>query len=77
MSGKQMEKQALALPLRERVKLAEALWQSINEPSEESASKEERDAIELSARRDAEISSGDATPRSHRVVMKAARRALK
>ena len=77
MSRVQIEKQVLALPLRERVKLAEALWQSINEAAELSAAEEKRAAIAEATRRDAELSSGAVTGRSHREVMKAARRALK
>ena len=77
MRQEQIEKRVLALPLRERVKLAEALWQSINETSELPAAEEERAAIAEATRRDAELSSGAVTGRSHREVMKAARRALK
>ncbi|MCZ7645725.1 MAG: addiction module protein [Planctomycetota bacterium] len=76
MSEKQITKQVLALPLRERVRLAEALWQSINESSASSAAQEESAALEEATRRDAELTSGKAVGRSHREVMKSARRAI-
>ncbi len=57
----------MALPLAERVDLAEALWQSIGEESE---------AIEQAARRDNALSSGKVSGLSHDEVMRAARSAI-
>ncbi|MEI6561511.1 MAG: addiction module protein [Verrucomicrobiota bacterium] len=77
MSGEQLTKEALQLPLAERVNLAEMLWQSIGGDASFSPAEEERAAVSEATRRDAELSSGAAAGRSHRQVMNAARRALK
>ena len=61
------------LPLDERVRLAEALWESI---SEGLSTADERDAIAEARRRDAELNSGAAIGRTHEDVMQAARRAI-
>ena len=73
MDNRQLTEQLMALPLEERVGLAEALWQSIGEGLRAG---EEREAIALASRRDAELASGSALGRSHDDVMKAARRAI-
>lgn len=71
----QLTEQVMALPLAERVDLAEALWQSIGEGLQAHAGGE-REAIEQAARRDAELTSGAASGRTHEEVMQAARRAI-
>lgn len=68
-----LTEQVLALPLEERIGLAEALWQSIGEGL---AAGDEREAIEAACRRDDEMVSGAAVGRSHEEVMAAARRAI-
>jgi len=73
MTTQQLIEQAMALPLEERVALAEALWQSIDEGL---ASGQERAALDEAARRDAELTSGAATGRTHEQVMQAARGAI-
>jgi putative addiction module component (TIGR02574 family) len=73
MATNSLAEQLMALPLEERIGLAEALWQSIGE---ELASGGEREAIEQAARRDAEMNSGAVVARSHEDVMAAARRAI-
>jgi len=62
----------MALPLAERVSLAQALWQSINLDLPDG---NEPTALDVAIRRDQELSSGKVTGRSHDAVMKAARRA--
>lgn len=74
MTTRQLTEQVLALPLDERVDLAEALWQSIGAGLQAG---EEREAIELAARRDAELTSGAVVGRTHDEVMQAARRAIR
>jgi putative addiction module component (TIGR02574 family) len=75
MSKKELLEIALALPLTERVELAQTLWQSIDgDPILETG--DEREAIELAKRRDLELTTGSAAGRSHEQVMDAARRAL-
>lgn len=63
----------MALPLPERVSLAQALWQSIDADLLEV---DEREAVRDAVRRDKEFSSGAVIGRSHKEVMQAARRAI-
>lgn len=72
MSTKQIIAAAMALPLAERVSLAQALWESINSDLPDG---DGRAAVDEAIRRDEELSSGKVTGRSHDDVMKAARRA--
>ena len=73
MSNQELTAEAMALPLSERVSLAQALWQSIDAGLAET---DERDAVREGARRDKELSSGAAVGRTHEEVMAAARRAI-
>ena len=73
MSTDQLTAEAMALPLAERVSLAQALWESINAGLPDN---DERTAIADAIRRDEELSSGKVTGRTHEEVMDAARRAL-
>jgi putative addiction module component (TIGR02574 family) len=77
MSNEQLTSQALALPLHDRVVLAEALWQSIDEEPEADSSIEEREAVEQALSRDADLASGAVLGRTHDQVMEAAQRILK
>lgn len=65
--------EAMALPLSERVSLAQTLWQSIEAGL---ADTDEREAGREAVRRDQELSSGAVEGRTHEEVMLAARRAL-
>lgn len=76
MSSTQLSTQVLSLPLPDRVALAEALWQSINEGLASGNADEERTAIEEAQRRDAELISGAVAGRTHEQVMETARRVL-
>ena len=76
MSSEQLSRQVLALPLSERVALAEAPWQSIDEQPEFKAAGEEREAVEQARKRGAELASGVVIGRTHDEVMEAARRVL-
>ena len=73
MSTQQLTTEAMALPLSERVSLAQTLWQSIDAGL---ADTEERDAMREAIRRDQELSSGAVVGRTHEEVMQAARRAI-
>ena len=75
MNAQELTRDALALPLAERVALAEALWQSID-GSAPNAADEEKVALELARQRDAEMGSGAAIGRTHEQVMRAARGAI-
>lgn len=73
MSGDQLTAEAMALPLRERVDLAQALWESIEAGLPDT---DEQSAASEAIRRDEELSSGSAVGRAHSEVMQAARRAI-
>ncbi len=76
MSKEQLTEAALALPLAERVSLAQELWQSIDGGAPASAREEQGEALAEAQCRDAELSSGAATARPHEQVMEAMRRAI-
>ena len=73
MSTEQLTSEAMALPLPERVSLAQALWQSMDAGLPDN---DEGLAVREAIRRDQELSSGAVTGRSHEEVMDSARRAL-
>ena len=68
--------QLMALPLPDRVIVAQELWQSIDERLGADTGDEHRDAAKEALRRDAELASGTVIGRSHEEVMEAVRRAL-
>ncbi len=76
MSSEQLTEEAMALPLAERIALAQTLWESLNEGPREFTVDDEDEAVGLAARRDADLTSGVVAGRSHEQVMSAARRAL-
>jgi putative addiction module component (TIGR02574 family) len=73
MSSPHLTELIMALPLAERVDLAQALWQSIDEGLQAG---EESEAVERAHRRDEDLTSGAVAGRSHEDVMEAARRAI-
>ena len=73
MSTQQLKEEAMALPLAERVSLAQALWESIDAGL---ADIDEESAVREAIRRDQELSSGRVAARTHDQVMQAARRAI-
>lgn len=73
MSKQQLTTEAMALPLRERVSLAQALWESIDAALPQSS---EDAALKEAIRRDQELSSGSAIARTYEEVMQAARRSI-
>ena len=73
MSAQQLAAEVMALPLSERVSLAQALWQSIDAGLTDT---DEHEAIREAVRRDEELSSGAVIGREHADVMQAARRAI-
>jgi len=72
MSAERLKAEAMALPLKERVSLAQALWESINAGL---AEEDEASAIVEAIRRNDELSSCAVTARSHEEAMDAAHRA--
>jgi hypothetical protein len=73
MSTQQITSEAMALPLAERVLLAQALWESLDA---DFAALDEANAVRAATERDRELSAGIVVPRSHDEVMQAARRAI-
>lgn len=73
MSTHELKQEAMALPLSERVSLAQALWESIDAGL---ADADEQTALQEAIRRDQELSSGAVAGRTHEQVMQAARRAI-
>jgi putative addiction module component (TIGR02574 family) len=73
MSTQEIKQEAMALPLSERVSLAQALWESIHAGR---ADADQQAAAREAIRRDEELSSGAVVGRSHEQVMQAARRAI-
>jgi hypothetical protein len=72
MSTEQLKEKAMALPLAERVPLAQTLWESINAGSAET---DQQTAVREAIRHE-ELSSGAVAGRSHGEVMRAARRSI-
>lgn len=73
MTTEELIADAMALPLPERVSLAQALWESIDAGLPDA---DERAAVAEAIRRDEELSSGRVAGRTHDEVMQAARRSL-
>ena len=73
MSTQQLTTAAMALPLAERVSLAQSLWQSIDAGLTETT---ESEALRDALRRDQELSAGAVAGRTHEEVMRAARSAI-
>jgi putative addiction module component (TIGR02574 family) len=72
VSTQELREKAMALPLSERVSLAQALWENINAGLQDT---DEETAVRDAIRRDQELSSGAVGGRTHEQVMQAARRA--
>lgn len=73
MSTEQIIADAMALPLAERVTVAQTLWESIDA---ELPDTDERAAIAEAVRRSEELSSGKVKGETHEEVMDAVRQAL-
>jgi hypothetical protein len=73
MSTKQLTAEAMALPLAEKVSLAQALWQSIDLGLPDL---DEGAALRDAVRRDKELSDGKVVALSHQEAMEAARREI-
>ena len=73
MSTNELAAEAIALPLSERVSLAQALWQSIEANLPDIS---EQEAVREAIRRDGELESSAVIGRTHEEVMEAARKAI-
>lgn len=82
MQPNDLVQRLIALPLPERVFVAQELWQSIDEGTHietadgQNEADEQKEAVQTALRRNAELASGAVLGRSHDEVMEAARRAL-
>lgn len=76
MQTDELVQRLMALPLPDRVRVAQKLWQSIDDGLPVSAADEHKDARQAAVRRDAELTCGTVVGRSHEQVMEAVRRAL-
>jgi hypothetical protein len=77
MSTDQLKQALMALPLLERVEVAQTLWQSINGDVSLNTEAEAKEAVSEALRRDNELTSGSVSGRSHEQVMEAAWQTLK
>ncbi|HRC84123.1 MAG TPA: addiction module protein [Thermoanaerobaculia bacterium] len=77
MTTKALAQRALALPLADRIDLAQQLWQSIEDRPREPEDELSRQLARLAADRDRELASGLRPGTSHEQVMERARRALR
>ena len=77
MRDEQLTQHLLTLPFAQRVDLAQALWQSINQGLDAGAEDEEHEAVTQAKTRDAELTADASAGRSHQEVMEAARRDLR
>jgi putative addiction module component (TIGR02574 family) len=75
MSREQLAREIMALPIAEKVSLAQMLWQNIDD--ELLSSQDDGQVIREAQRRDAELSSGQVVGRTHEQVIEAMRRAIK
>ena len=69
MSIDQIASEALRLNPHDRAILAEAIWESLEDPYISSSDISEEEAIALAKQRDKEIERGDAVPLSHQELM--------
>ena len=69
MSIDQIANEALRLNPHDRAILAEAIWESLEDPYIVSSDMSDGDAIALAKRRDQEIEDGDVIPLSHKELM--------
>ncbi|MCO6455925.1 MAG: addiction module protein [Pirellulaceae bacterium] len=73
----QLTEEALALPLEERIRLAQRLWASLNPTADASEKKvQEAEALDLAERRDAELDRGSVQAVSHSEAIARARKSL-
>lgn len=76
MQTDDLVQQLIALPLLDRITVAQALWQSIDESEIIDTANEQHKAVETARRRDRELTDGAVAGRSHEDMMEAVRRAL-
>jgi putative addiction module component (TIGR02574 family) len=73
----ELETDVLALPIAERCRLAQRLWESLDDSEMSSPTTAEAELVAAVRRRDEELSSGSVQGLSHDEVLKAARDAIR
>ena len=73
MSTEQLTAEIMALPIKKRATMAQALWQSLGADLPQDG---EVQALSAAVRRDRELTSGKVKGRTHGEVMKSAKQAL-
>jgi putative addiction module component (TIGR02574 family) len=74
MSIEQIASEALRLPPEERARLAESLWESLEDPFKAPAGLDDAAALALAVERDHEVEKGLVQPVSHEEMMARLRR---
>jgi Putative addiction module component len=69
MSIDQIAAEALRLPVKQRVLLAQSLWESLADPFESAEGIDEAGALALARERDRQIEAGEVSPVSHAEMM--------
>jgi putative addiction module component (TIGR02574 family) len=72
-----LTREALALPLKERIQLAQELWDSIGAPESTNANDDEAETLRLADERYAELASGAVEGIPHDEVMEKVRQMLR
>jgi len=72
----QLTQEALSLPLDDRLQLAQRLWASLQPSPDATVEDQEREALDLADRRDADLESGSVEGVSHADAMAKARKSL-
>ena len=72
----QLTQEALSLPLNDRMQLAQRLWASLQPSPDATVEDQEREALDLADRRDADLESGSVEGVSHADAMAKARKSL-
>jgi len=77
MTVAELTNQIMALPLAERVAIAQKVWESLDDEHAEISPQTDGEAVAVARRRDDAMSRGDVLGRSHEEVMSDARRSIK
>ena len=72
----QLTQEALSLPFDDRMQLAQRLWASLQPSPDATVEDQEREALDLADRRDADLESGSVEGVSHADAMAKARKSL-
>ena len=74
MNIEQIASEALHLEPKDRARLAETIWESLEDPYAVGSNMTDEDAVKLAMQRDAEIENGKEIPITHKELMDRLRR---